>query len=338
MGCLNATNRIINAEIKNDILRKHTIRDQNKNDVKVIVEQGENKDVDNRNNNHISKIFENIKQNFNPDTDYKKTNFENYFKKPGDTEKNILNITPNSVEIQNSLNCKTLLPNANININVNVNNKARNKSTDISIYNDLNTKTFEDNINNRSTNPTTYESQEKNFGLKLLHEFNHVRTDPLSYAAKLEKMCQFIKKRSNRNTTGRAYIFQYPGAEKICLPSGDSGFKQTIELLKNTKPVIELKWNEEIKVDIPSVTEDFSKEVIENLIMNKRHKLMQKYPNFSVNLDIVTNPEVSALLQIVDEAFEGKRRNAILNPEVTNFAVSQGKDRKKKLFTFISVS
>jgi hypothetical protein len=100
------------------------------------------------------------------------------------------------------------------------------------------------------------------FCLKLLDEINEIRQSPSKYAIKLVSMMRYIKNVKKRSL----FIFAYPGAEKVSLPSGSKGFTQIINILKETQPMQLLSYNEEIKIKMEKNSFDQSKlkEIIES--------------------------------------------------------------------------
>ena len=172
----------------------------------------------------------------------------------------------------------------------------------------------------------------------LLKEINLIRTNPHLYAAKLENMIQYIRPNNNKKYTQCDYILAAPNCDKVSLPTGEKAFRAAIDFLKHiNKPLKELEWCKEIVVDFPDDIDDFHQELLHKLIKEKRKCIKNRYPNFSVSPDVITDPEISAALQIVDDnTFQGQRRDTILNPDFVYFGVSQAKDNKKKLFTLIS--
>ena len=94
-----------------------------------------------------------------------------------------------------------------------------------------------------------------------------------------------------------------------------------------------LQWNNELKVNMSNVDKKVSS--IGNLIMEKKTELLAKYQNIIFNLDIFSDPVLSVIFQVTDEAFNLQRRNAILNPKFKMFAVRYTYDYNNK---FISIS
>ena len=81
-----------------------------------------------------------------------------------------------------------------------------------------------------------------------------------------------------------------------------------------------LNWNDELKVRMTNVNKKISS--IGNLILEKRTELLAKYDAIMFNLDIFSDPVLSVIFQITDEAFDHQRRNALLNKKFKMFAVT----------------
>ena len=174
------------------------------------------------------------------------------------------------------------------------------------------------------------------FGEKMLTEFNLARTNPAAYADKLENLIKFIKPnkdKKNQNREGYTYVLEYSNKKNIGLSTGEKSFRKAIDLLRNLDPVDSLEWEDEIFIDIQ--TEHLSN--IENVIKEKTNKMKEKFPMLKMHMDMIRDPELSAILQIVDDTvFNGKRRDAILNQNFNFMSLSQAKDENKQIYTLIS--
>jgi hypothetical protein len=181
---------------------------------------------------------------------------------------------------------------------------------------------------------------------KLLTHVNNIRSNPSQYSSKIEKMITYIipnnrtniKDSSNASLENNKFVLACPNTEKIGLPSGENAFRTVINYLKKIPDGLlpKLTWNEEIKININLFCEDFSHIFIQALILEKKTQVKKKYPNFTVSLDAISDPELSALLQLVDDTgFQGQRREALLNPKFSYFAVSYMKDKFSRFFALI---
>lgn len=173
------------------------------------------------------------------------------------------------------------------------------------------------------------------FAEGLLEEFNLARTNPSKYADKISDMIKYIKLAKS----GNGFIFHIPGKAKIGLPTGAESFQKAASYLRTLKPVENLKFSNDIMVDINDKQQDLTKDLIQELILHTRKKVVRKYPNFYVHLDVIGDPEISGLLQIVDDnSFHGRRREAILDSKFNLFSIAQGKDRHNKIFSLVSLA
>lgn len=176
----------------------------------------------------------------------------------------------------------------------------------------------ESNINSRiGDQETTFESI-------ILREINIARTRPKEYAEKLKQMIDNIKIENNT-------CFLIYNKEKVILQKGIQIFMETIEHLNSIKPMCNLKWCEEIKLTNIRFKKNINS--IGSLLLEKRKQLIQKYHHCAFNIDIFSDPILSVIFQITDEAFNRQRRNEILNPKYTKFAVGYTYDKNNQFFS-----
>lgn len=178
-----------------------------------------------------------------------------------------------------------------------------------------------------SSQSATKDDTLTSFEYTLLSEINSVRTSPSEYANKLNQLL------SNIIIENSTCFFVYNNKEKIILQKGKHTFIETIEYLRALSPMNKLNWNDELKVRMTNVNKKISS--IGNLILEKRTELLAKYGAIMFNLDIFSDPVLSVIFQITDEAFDHQRRNALLNKKYTMFAVTYTYDYNKK---FMSIS
>ena len=173
----------------------------------------------------------------------------------------------------------------------------------------------------------------------LLKEINLMREKPFEYADKLESLIKYIipiKTDIGYKRSSNKYIFAYPNAEKVGLSTGKKAFKDAIFYLRTLNPMRKLTMNSKIKLNFDEC-ETFNNYFLQNIIFNKRRVLKDEYPSFNVNLDVISDPIVSAVVHLVDDnPFQGRMREIILNEKFSEFAATQFKDKSKnKNFSLI---
>ena len=121
----------------------------------------------------------------------------------------------------------------------------------------------------------------------------------VEYANKLKQLL------SNIIIENSTCFFVYNNKEKIVLQKGTHTFIEAIDYLKSLSPMNKLNWNDELKVRMTNVNKKISS--IGNLILEKRTELLAKYDAIMFNLDIFSDPVLSVIFQITDEAFYHQR-------------------------------
>ena len=196
-----------------------------------------------------------------------------------------------------------------------------------------------DSLNVKSTDNI---SCENTFEIKMLKEINFVRTNPKKYALKLKELIQNIICEDDNE-----YLIPYKNdfnKDKILLKNGKKVIFETINFLNNIKPMKQLKYSDDIKIQFEDCNEinnfdgkfKLTSEIIGKLILNKRLELLKKYEKCYFNIDIFEDPILSIVFQLTDEAFNKDRRNAILNPYFTLFSVNYFRDENNKFLSILS--
>ena len=196
-----------------------------------------------------------------------------------------------------------------------------------------------DSLNVKSTDNI---SCENTFEIKMLKEINFVRTNPKKYALKLKELSENIICEDDNE-----YLIPYKNdfnKDKILLKNGKKVIFETINFLNNIKPMKQLKYSDDIKIQFKDCNEinnfdgkfKLTSEIIGKLILNKRLELLKKYEKCYFNIDIFEDPILSIVFQLTDEAFNKDRRNAILNPYFTLFSVNYFRDANDKFLSILS--
>ncbi len=167
----------------------------------------------------------------------------------------------------------------------------------------------------------------------MLCQINFVRTNPKIYTEKILKFMKYI----NTNKRNNKKFFLVNNKTKINLLKGEEAFYDCMNFIEDLdlkireKQIIlrELVLKEELKFPFPvenpenSINKDYIKE---NLIILK-NKIGEKFKIKGFHYDLSTNdPEISTVLQIVDDNNSGKkRRNMLLDENVKYIGINIGK-------------
>jgi len=142
-----------------------------------------------------------------------------------------------------------------------------------------------------------------------------------------------VKEIKSKYKEAYKFVLHYSDKKMIGLPSGEEGFKKAIDFLKNCKPIGELQWNDEIYIE-------FDIDNLDNLDLQIKEKvfiLKQQNPLFNMHMDVVKDPELSAILQIIDDTrYNGRRRETIMDPKFNYMSLSQAKNKNNQLLTLLS--
>ena len=180
-----------------------------------------------------------------------------------------------------------------------------------------------------STNLNSNEDEKSiQYNNRLFILINKIRENPYLYANIIEQ--------SKKNILIKRNIIIYKEKLKVALCRGEPAFSEAIEILRNTNPLPPLKINPDIIIPLPefeSQTKDSS--YLKNFVSEMRKKI-----NIDIYFkDLIKDPDISALLMIVDDNFKnaGKKREAILNSEYKYIGISS-KFYKKTFVAFLSFS
>ena len=194
-----------------------------------------------------------------------------------------------------------------------------------------------------STNLNSNEDEKSiQYNNRLFILINKIRENPYLYANIIEQSKKniLIKRDIMRDEKTGLEIEKtkiiYKEKLKVALCRGEPAFSEAIEILRNTNPLPPLKINPDIIIPLPefeSQTKDSS--YLKNFVSEMRKKI-----NIDIYFkDLIKDPDISALLMIVDDNFKnaGKKREAILNSEYKYIGISS-KFYKKTFVAFLSFS
>ncbi len=194
-----------------------------------------------------------------------------------------------------------------------------------------------------STNLNSNEDEKSiQYNNRLFILINKIRENPYLYANIIEQSKKniLIKRDIMRDEKTGLEIEKtkiiYKEKLKVALCRGEPAFSEAIEILRNTNPLSPLKMNPNIIIPLPeleSQTKDSS--YLKNLVSEMRKKI-----NIDIYYkDLIKDPNISALLMIVDDNFKnaGKKRDAVLNREYKYIGISS-KFYKKSFVAFLAFS
>ena len=158
-----------------------------------------------------------------------------------------------------------------------------------------------------------------NYPKAMLDIFNEIRKNPNSYANFIEDSMEYITETMKNGNK----IFYYKKQLKVKINKGEPGFRDAAKELKTRDPVQKLELKDDLCIPLPSSVSDiknknYLKNQIANIRANRRVDAFFK--------DMIKNPEVSALLIMVDDNPKscGKRRDIILRKDIKYVGISAG--------------
>ena len=203
------------------------------------------------------------------------------------------------------------LYNSNLNYNLQNNSSKEKKFTQISTE-------IKDELNSDQNKIQRYE----NYPRKMFELINSIRGNPSSYADEIENSIENIWEEKSKNDNEKNKIV-YKQRVKVALNRGEIAFKEAAKELREISPLGPLEFKEEICIPLPEIEED-----IKNAnYLKEQVKIIRQNNNINVFYkDLIKDPEVSALLMIVDDSIKnpGKKRQAVLDNNFKYIGISSG--------------
>ena len=173
-------------------------------------------------------------------------------------------------------------------------------------------KTKEQNTESENMNyifTTTVQRPKDDFSEYIFDNINKIREDPQSFIKVIEQ----AKKNIILDKKG---IFIYKSTVKVALSRGVPAFDETINFLKNLKPMQKLIFSNELLMEYPINEEQIKDKKYMNDQINI--KVQNGIPIKSFWRDIIKDPQTCLILMIVDDTGvnSGKKRNDILDPNM----------------------
>ena len=228
----------------------------------------------------------------------------------------------------NKKNGKSPYNNSNKNNNNN-SNPLNNNTVNLMQYNNINTiknpeinytkKNDEEsmafiNMNGSQRSSLTFNPQsditsDKNdYPQKVIFLINKIRSNPLMYANFVEESIKNIKITKNNKII-------YSNGVKVALHRGEEAFRDAINQLKQTEPMMPLRYNPQLCIPLPENEEELNEK---NYLKENVDKMRGRNTNIEIYFkDLIKIPEVSVLLMIVDDNSKNvaKKRDTLLNKD-----------------------
>jgi hypothetical protein len=184
-----------------------------------------------------------------------------------------------------------------------------------------------ENDNKKNENDIKKKIRIKNqYSQRVFELINLIRLNPPGYSKTILDNIKYISfesiEETNKNNEMKE-IKEFPVFKKkvkVKLYRGEECFLDAADILANTPPMDELKFDEDIIIPLPDNEKDlknpeFIKKKVEEI---KSHSNINAYYK-----EYIKNPEIAVLLMIIDdtEKSERKKRKSILNKEFKNIGI-----------------
>jgi hypothetical protein len=150
---------------------------------------------------------------------------------------------------------------------------------------------------------------EKNeYPQKVTFLINKIRSNPLMYANVVEESIKNIKVTKNHKII-------YSNEVKVALHRGEEAFREAINQLKQTEPMMPLRFNPQLCIPLPENEVELNEK---NYLKEAVDKMRGRNTNIEIYYkDLIKIPEVSVLLMIVDDNSKNvaKKRDTLLNKD-----------------------
>ena len=252
--------------------------------------------------NSTIKDKEKEKEKIEPYPGIKKEDFIRNLKSNDDNKKDFMSMAQKNEEIKE----KYIQTSENNNI-TDLENKGVNALKERIEIKNNDPNTENENMNYIFT--TTVQRPKDDFSEYIFDNINKIREDPQSFIKVIEQAKKNI-------TLDKKGIFIYKSNVKVALSRGVPAFDETINFLKNLKPMPKLIFSNELLIDYPINEEQIKDRKYMNEQINI--KVQNGIPIKSFWRDIIKDPQTCLILMIVDDTGvnSGKKRNDILDPNM----------------------
>ena len=178
--------------------------------------------------------------------------------------------------------------------------------------NDESDEIFQSNTNNNNKQflfNTSVDNPGDDFSKYIFDGINSIRENPQSFIP-------IIERAKNNIMYDKKGICVYKSSVKVALSKGIPAFDESIDYLKNLRPMQKLIFSSELLIPPPENEDQIKDKTYMNEIINE--KVQSGIPIKSFWRDIIKDRETCLILMIVDDtgANSGKKRNDILDPNM----------------------
>lgn len=164
------------------------------------------------------------------------------------------------------------------------------------------------------------------YSQRVFELINLIRLNPPEYSKTIMENIKYISfesiEETNKNNDMKEVkeIPVFKKKVKVKLYRGEQCFLEVAEILANTPPMEELKFDENIIIPLP----DNEKDLKNPEFIKKRVEEIKFHSNINAYYkEYIKNPEISVLLMIIDdnEKSNGKKRKSILNKDFKKIGI-----------------
>jgi hypothetical protein len=187
--------------------------------------------------------------------------------------------------------------------------------------NDESDEIFQSNTNNNNKQflfNTSVDNPGDDFSKYIFDGINSIRENPQSFIP-------IIERAKNNIMYDKKGICVYKSSVKVALSKGIPAFDESIDYLKNLRPMQKLIFSSELLIPPPENEDQIKDKTYMNEIINE--KVQSGIPIKSFWRDIIKDRETCLILMIVDDtgANSGKKRNDILDPTMQCIGITSKK-------------
>lgn len=161
----------------------------------------------------------------------------------------------------------------------------------------------------------------QDYSQRIFEIINNIRENPSVYANEIENSIINIREEVSKKDGENKIV--YKQRVKVALNRGEIAFEEAAKELREMTPCEPLEFKNEICIPLPENEED----IRNSEYLKEQVKLIRETNKIDVFYkDLIKDPEVSALLMIVDDSNKnpGRKRQAVLDKKFKYIGISSG--------------